>query len=77
MRTFYRIDSIRDGTPIGLFCINHDREGEMTSFETFNRRTGKWVDDPAKAAYILQGEPGATMISEGEAADLEKRLFRP
>lgn len=33
MWTFYRSDSLHDGTPIGLFRTNHDREGEMTSFE--------------------------------------------
>lgn len=75
--TYYRVDSLKDRTvPIGLFRINHDAKGDITSFDSFNRRTGGWVDDPDLGAYVYQGEPGATRITEAEAARLERQLLR-
>ncbi|MEA2618022.1 MAG: hypothetical protein QOE72_3805 [Chloroflexota bacterium] len=75
--TYYRVDSLRDGTvPIGLFRINHNTDGDITSFDSFNRRTGKWVDDPDLGAYVYKGEPGATRITDAEAAQLEQQLLR-
>jgi hypothetical protein len=76
-RTYYRVDSLRDRTvPVGLFRINHDEQGHITSCESFNRRTCQWVDDPSLSGYVFKGEPGATRITKAEAADLERRLCR-
>jgi len=78
MRTYYRVDSLRDRSrPIGLFRINCDSAAQRLSYETFNRSTGEWKDDPSNAMYVMQGEPGATLITEAEAARLERELLRP
>ena len=74
MRTYYKIDYEGDGSLLGLFRINHNREGRIVSFETFNRRTHQWVDDPSKSSYVFTGEVGASQISEDEAAALEQQL---
>ena len=59
--TYYRVDALTDRTvPIGLFRVNHNADGDITSFDSFNRRTGTWVDDPDLGAYVYKGEPGAT-----------------
>ena len=74
---YYRVDSLPDrAVPVGLFRINHDERGRIRSYETFNQRTCQWVDDPSKSAYVFMGETGATLITEAEAAELERRLCR-
>lgn len=75
-RTYYRVDFLPDRTVhVGLFRINH-KDGDITSFESFDRTTGQWVDDLDLGAYVYKGEPGATRITEAEAARLEKQLLR-
>ena len=76
--TYYRVDSLGDRpVTIGLFRINHNADGDITTFDSFDRRTGTWVDDPDLGAYVYKGEPGATRITEAEAARLEPQRLRP
>ena len=74
MRTYYKVDYRGDGSLLGLFRINRDVEGHLVSFETFHKSSGRWVDDPSNAAYMMQGETGASRITEQQAAELQAQL---
>lgn len=74
MRAYHRVDHQGDGSLLGLFRINRNDDGHIVSYETFNRKTHRWVDDPSKSAYVFSGEVGATQISADEAAALERQL---
>jgi hypothetical protein len=50
------------------FGSTHTLDGDITSFEGFNRATDQWVDHADLGAYVYKGEPGATRITEAEAA---------